>query len=1161
MTNQSIFGEKYLKTKIDLFSLDHFNNIEIKRKALETLIKKIKSGRVELTKEKSQQADFINAMFGSVLGYEYESDSNWNIEKEHTTQVGGKYADGILGYFKIEDKKTVISDCRVVIELKDASSDLDKPQNRVDKRTPIEQAFSYVPKLGGNCKWVIVSNFKEIRLYHSSDASKYEVFEVTNLADDFQFKKFLFLLHKDRLTLQYQKSPADLLFEDRQADEKVITKKFYLEYKEVRTELFNHLKKHNPGVAEVVLLNKAQKILDRVIFICFCEDLGLIPSKIFRGIVDRAKTVIDFSQVKLWTQLKNLFKAIDRGYPDESINKFNGGLFAEDETLDNLIIKDEVIIHLVKLSKNDFESELNVNILGHIFEQSISDIEELKAKIEGREVDVTKGKKKADGVFYTPEYITRYMVKSAVGGWLESRKIELGVDDLPDLNEKDFESIKMVKVKDKERKKTVDKLDYNKKIESHVKFWEAYREKLVNIKVLDPACGSGAFLNQVFDYLHREGELVNNELAKLKAGQREAFDLDKHILTNNIYGVDLNEESVEITKLSLWLKTANRYKELTALDDNIQCGNSLIEDKRISPDKHFPWKKRFDKIINEEGGFDVIVGNPPYVGEKGHSYIFEDLKKVEKWRDYYRRRSNTYYFFIKLGVDLLKSNGIQSLIVPREFTNADWANKVRKEILNETKIIEIVDFNDLKVFDEAGTSSLILTSLKEKTDKLNYEFILKSMRNQNEIGAELFLDSNSKTIKAEEWDITGEKIWNFYQTEIHLRNSIVKLHTLFDVSQGLVTGVDRVSRKHFVAGLATENMVGRGIFVLKDGIDITFNGNIIKLNINDEWVSLNEKDKKLIKTYVKTEGLMKWKTAPSNSKVIYVGNEELTENIKNYLRQFSTILVNRCTTVDEGVVFSLDQFEKFSPEEIKANYSSAGAVQKIMKRKKWYLPLYERLDVPFSLPKIIVNTKNMDKFTYSDEECYSGGGGSGGQNFIYPVIDKDKEFYKELLKNSDLNSFVKFTNAILNSEIIQNFISDGQFNQLSTGKIGDLPIVKPSFKTQKVQYDEIVENSNKLIEAYETIYKICKDFLKLLRSSYPNAEIDALNDWHELDFSKFIKKLNDIVEEEGGQKLTKRNEMEWLEVYDQQRNKIIAIQKETEQFESKINARVNKLYS
>ncbi len=117
--------------------------------------------------------------------------------------------------------------------------------------------------------------------------------------------------------------------------------------------------------------------------------------------------------------------------------------------------------------------------------------------------------------------------------------------------------------------------------------------------MLDPACGSGAFLNQAFNFLYAEGQKVNDTLALLKGWQHELFELDKHILTNNLYGVDINQESVEITKLSLWLKTANKYSELTALDNNIKCGNSLIDDPAVAGEKAFDWEKEFPVVFGE----------------------------------------------------------------------------------------------------------------------------------------------------------------------------------------------------------------------------------------------------------------------------------------------------------------------------------------------------------------------------------------------------------------------------------------------------------------------------------------------------------------------------------------------------------------------------------
>ncbi|MCI0470912.1 MAG: N-6 DNA methylase, partial [Candidatus Aminicenantes bacterium] len=347
-------------------------------------------------------------------------------------------------------------------------------------------------------------------------------------------------------------------------------------------------------------------------------------------------------------------------------SKFDGGLFAKDHELDSLTIKDSILLKLIDFSDFDFASDLNVNILGHIFEQSLSDIEEIKAQIgngrhlyDDEKAEIRKnGKRKKEGIFYTPEYVTRYIVKEAIGGWLDDRKRELGFYNLPELTPGDINSIKWVRRKNKKDGKMYEILEYNHTIEHHMAFWEAYKERLRNIKVLDPACGSGAFLNQAFDYLYAEGQKVNEEISRFRLGQREIFELDRHILTNNLFGVDLNTESVEITKLSLWLKTARKDKELTALDGNIKCGNSLIDDASVAGERAFDWVANFPRLFTGTGydgsGFDVVIGNPPYVFSR------EKIKEAEK--NYYSRKYstaqyqvNTYILFIERALELLKN--------------------------------------------------------------------------------------------------------------------------------------------------------------------------------------------------------------------------------------------------------------------------------------------------------------------------------------------------------------------------------------------------------------------------------------------------------------------------------------------------------------------------
>ena len=579
-----LFNKRLLKQESGKKPLINTKDFDNAQKVLEKIIKFLLKD-ANRTKEKPIQGLFLQRVFEVVLKYpsQLTGQDNFNLLIEESTEFDSSKPDGILGFFNHD------RNIEAVIELKSTDIDLDQKQSsRKDKKTPVEQAFEYSIKFD-SCKWIIVSNFNEIRLYSAERGiNYYEKFNLSDLVNLEDFNKFYFLFLRNNLLSEKGPSLVENLLRETSVQEENITKEFYEKYRKLRTSLFTHLALNNQNINKYILLEKTQKIIDRIIFICFCEDLGLLPYNVFRNILETSKSSYDISQNKIWNQLKGLFHLINVGSNKRAINKFNGGLFSEDSILDNLMIKDEVIKDLIKISEYDFESDLNVNILGHIFEQSISDIEKMKSRISDDTKVAGKEKRKKEGIYYTLEYITKYIVEESIGAWLEERKRELGFYELPNLTEKDYSSIKLTKKS---------KLKTNKIVEQHIKFWEKYREELKNIKVLDPACGSGAFLIQAFDYLYKEGQFVNDELAKLQKGYRQIFDLDKHILTNNLYGVDLNEESVEITKLSLWLKTANKEKKLTHLDNNIKCGNSLIDEQINESNKTFKWKNEFSNIL------------------------------------------------------------------------------------------------------------------------------------------------------------------------------------------------------------------------------------------------------------------------------------------------------------------------------------------------------------------------------------------------------------------------------------------------------------------------------------------------------------------------------------------------------------------------------------
>lgn len=723
----NLFNQKLLIQKAQ--EEINLNDYSEKRKILNNWINSLEKGILSKSKEEEFQGEFLNDIFSLILGAVNKSSGKdeWNLQRETKTKIDGQKADGVIGFFDVNGK----DDVRAVIELKGPTISLDQRQKRSgDTRTPVEQAFNYAPKYGKNCQWVIVSNYKEIRLYRSNDMTEYEVFFLENLKDDLEFQKFIYILSFEALVgTANKKAKALELSEEYQKNQIEIEKKFYNEYRNIRLHIFENMKENNPETDENTLLEKVQKLLDRFLFICFCEDKGLLEKDFFNTILKKGK---DFGSI--FDIFKVFCNWINLGNPKENISHFNGGLFKNDDVLNSLNIDDKVFEELKKISDYDFDSDLNVNILGHIFEQSISDIEELKKSISGEEFDQKKSKRKKDGIFYTPQYITKYIVENSIKNWLDDKRKELGEDDLPKLNEKDY-------IFD------IAKKNYTKNYRKHIEFWQQYREAVRNIKIIDPACGSGAFLITAFEFLLNYNKYLDDKIFDL-VGTSDLFsDRTKEILQNNIFGVDLNKESVEITKLSLWLKTADKNKTLASLENNIKCGNSLIDDPEIAGNLAFNWEKEFPEIF-ANGGFDIVVGNPPYV-------LCQPSNTNEKTLKFYNNfevssyKIDLYHLFFEKGIILSKNNGYISFITPNTYLVNKYNLKLREFILRNTQIKEIINYKNI-VFEDANVDVSTIILKKSKYTDENVKILLSS-KNENKIVLEK---------QQNDWLKDDEKIFN-----------------------------------------------------------------------------------------------------------------------------------------------------------------------------------------------------------------------------------------------------------------------------------------------------------------------------------------------------------------------------------------------------------------
>ncbi len=700
-------------------------------------------------KEEEYQEGFVRDLFVNVLGYVLNPQPNFNFVLEKKNEKNSKKADGaIIRYNGIDP---VAQQVVAVVELKSIKT--------VDLQSIEIQAFGYKNNQS-DCVYIITSNFQKIRFY-IENAIEFEEFD-------------LFDISKERFTLLYLCLQADSILSDLPLrvkklsleKEESITNKLYADYSLFKKVLYDDLAKHNKEIDRFVLFKKTQKLLDRFLFIFFAEDKGLLPPNSVAEILNQWDKLNDMDASQpLYNRFKLYFGYLNNGHKGKffDIFAYNGGLFAPDALLDSLTITDNILYnHCRVLAHYDYDTDVDTNILGHIFEHSLNEIDEVAAKSGGEKLDKNKTKRKKDGIFYTPPYITKNMVDSTIGELCKNKKIELGID-----NEA------LIKADTKKDRKILQEKIAN------------YRHWLLHITILDPACGSGAFLNQALVFLIEEHRQIDSMVAMLFGDSLVMTDNITEILENNIFGVDINEESIEIARLSLWLRTAKVGRKLNDLSRNIKIGNSLISDKTIAGDLAFDWKTAFPQVF-KNGGFDVILGNPPYVRvqqlvSKDVDFYFENYKTPAGKLD-------ISILFFEKSLSLIKDNGVISFISSSQWMQTDYGKNIR-EMLSKGYIKSIIDFGSLPVFENVETYPAIFTMTKELNSTVEYKLAIeKSDLDTQKITA---LPSNYINI-----DKLTEKAWQFGNLNlfeiIKLRNiQYQKISQIGNSYIGDLTGMDK----------------------------------------------------------------------------------------------------------------------------------------------------------------------------------------------------------------------------------------------------------------------------------------------------------------------------------------------------------------------------------
>jgi type I restriction-modification system DNA methylase subunit len=996
------------------------------------------------SKEEEYQSGFINALFVNILGYTLNPEPNFNIVLEKKNVDDSKKADGAI----LKENEVI-----AVIELKSTqTTDLSKVET---------QAFGY-KNHNPKCQYIITSNFEKIRIYIQNAIDHLE-FDLFNLTKE-NFALLYLCLSKDNIL-------SDIPLKIKEASvlqEENVTKELYKDYSKFRKEIFENIVKNNSDFDKLVLFKKTQKLLDRFLFIFFAEDRLLLPPNSISEIVKQWTTLKEDldEYVPLYERFKKYFGYLNTGFKGKKYNIFayNGGLFLPDKILDNIKIDDEVLHqNTVKLSTYDFETDVDVNILGHIFEHSLSEIENLQAEIAGEEIDKQKTKRKKDGIFYTPKYITKYIVENTVGKLCEEKRIELGIVD--------EEYAKGRKNRKKDIVRTLDdKLT-------------AYRDWLMEITILDPACGSGAFLNQALEFLIQEHKKIDELKFQLLGGSIVFPDVEAKILEKNIYGVDLNEESVEIAKLSLWLRTAQKGRKLTTLSNHIKCGNSLIDDPEIAGEKAFNWQNEFPEVF-AKGGFDVVIGNPPYV----HLERIKETSVALKNANYetYHSQGDIYCVFVEKGIDVLKAKGLISYIMPNKWLQAGYGKPLREYFL-KYRMFELIDFGDIQIFDGATTYPCIFITQKANPQK---EISVSVLKESNEMDfkfnvtetAELF---ETDSFSGETWVISSGKAQKMLE---RFKNNFQTLSQFIGGQsyRGVLTGLTEA----FLIDETTKNEIIKThpeaidrIKPFLQGRDITRYGTIVPIS----YLLIIEKG-------FTNENI-------SSGIEVHEWLEKTYPSISNWLKPFE---------------------EKGKKRTDKGDYW-------------WELRACDYYN-KFSEPKIMYQAFQVKPcFIYDDKGLYCN-------NSMWFIPTNNKSLLGIL--NSKIGWWLisKYCTQIQNG------------NQLIWKYFGQIPIPELSKST----LDSLVE---KMITNNSNQNDLSIKFIKYIQSQYQiEKPTKKLQSWYELDFSEFIKELNKAIKKVDGEKLTKMDEMEWMEVFETKKTEVQLLNSEIDKTDKEINQMVYKLY-
>ena len=558
-----------------------------------------------------------------------------------------------------------------------------------------KQVISYA--LSKRIPFAIATNFEELNIFCVEQERAIEqVFRTFKKPEDYIYNlNDLLFLSKDNFEKNIILKKAEE--EGRLKRRITIDKPLLNDLMSIRNLIANDIEKTYPKKYEANEKDEiVQRIINRLIFMRRCEDIGINPENMY---LSELKFI---SGSQAYKELKKMFEKYNEIY--------NSGLFAIgiDNDCDNIKIDGNIIRNFIGHLYHSKDEQyiynfdwIDADVLGQIYEQYLGKIL-LQSKSGKSKLTDSQAHRKEQGIYYTPTYVVDYIVKNTILELLKNKRFNLK-----------------------------------------------------EIKILDPASGSGSFLIKAFDYLYKDLS-KDSGAGQTKFDSQGIYSIKTEILKNNLFGVDLDNKAVEITKLNLLLKASEKYRRLPEeIDLHIQHGNSLVDKESI--DKYaFIWEKDF-----KEGTFDVVIGNPPYVftrdvefQDQFKNYVSENyLNASDSISKSHARQSgkvNLYALFLIKSIKLLKNNGLFGFIIPNNILRTTTYDIIRKFILDNCKVLKIIDLG-AGVFEGVTASTIILILEKEadknKRDKNKVTIYLdiNNLSNKEEVEQKEFLENTSYT--------------------------------------------------------------------------------------------------------------------------------------------------------------------------------------------------------------------------------------------------------------------------------------------------------------------------------------------------------------------------------------------------------------------------------